>query len=42
VASYIFFPNTIITYIMLAIVVISAVMSIRNEFAKDAGVEMNG
>jgi hypothetical protein len=42
VASYCFFPNTIITYIVLAIVVISAIMSIRNEFAKDAGVEMNG
>ena len=42
VASYYFFPNTIITYIVLAIVIISAIVSIHNEFAKDTGVDMNG
>ena len=42
VISYYFFPNIIITYAVLAIVIISAIMSLRNEFAKDMGVEVNG
>jgi len=42
VTSYYFFPNTMIAYILLAIVMISAVISIRNEFSKEKGVEMHG
>jgi len=42
VASYYFFPNTVIAYILLAIVIISAVISIRKEFSNDKGVEIHG
>jgi hypothetical protein len=42
VISYIFFPNIIITYAVLAIVIFSAIISIRKTFAKDTGVETGG
>jgi CBS-domain-containing membrane protein len=42
VISYYFFSNIIITYAVLAIVIISAIMSLRKEFAEDTGVEISG
>ena len=42
VVLYSFFPNIIITYLVLAIVIISAIMSLRKEFAENMGVEISG
>ena len=42
VISYYFFSNIIITYAVLAIVIISAIMSLRKEFAENMGVDVDG
>ena len=42
IASYFFPNNIIVTYPVLAIVIISAIMSIHKISAEDTRVEMNG